>query len=173
MNNRGKHKRSVSGQFIKSEENYIALICQTCKIEFKVYKSELKYRKRKFCSKKCSGQSQIGRKVTWHRMGPLPQIQGKNHYNWSGGRVKTTDGYIAIYFPKHPYATKPRGYVREHRLVMEQSLGRYLDPKEVIHHIDRDRTNNELSNLLLLPNEDAHRRVHAERRDRNGQFATV
>lgn len=38
----------------------------------------------------------------------------------------------------------------EHRFIMEQHLGRPLRRDEVVHHIDRDRKNNDISNLVLL-----------------------
>ena len=37
--------------------------------------------------------------------------------------------------------------IREHRLVMEGILGRYLQPWENVHHKDGDRQNNEPDNL--------------------------
>ncbi len=39
---------------------------------------------------------------------------------------------------------------KEHRLFMEQYLGRPLRPDEVVHHIDGNRSNNTLANLQLL-----------------------
>jgi len=44
--------------------------------------------------------------------------------------------------------TAPGKYTAEHRLVIEKS-GKRLDPKLVVHHIDGNRLNNELSNLLV------------------------
>ena len=41
------------------------------------------------------------------------------------------------------------GYAFEHRLVMGRALGRCLEPWETVHHIDGDRTNNEIDNLQL------------------------
>jgi hypothetical protein len=38
----------------------------------------------------------------------------------------------------------------EHRLVMEQAIGRYLEEWELVHHKDGDRANNLLANLELL-----------------------
>jgi hypothetical protein len=46
--------------------------------------------------------------------------------------------------------------VLEHRLVMAEHLGRPLKPTEVVHHIDGNNLNNELSNLLLLPSQAMH-----------------
>lgn len=46
--------------------------------------------------------------------------------------------------------------VFEHRHVMEQHIGRPLDPTEVVHHKDGDRLNNSIENLELLPSQSAH-----------------
>jgi hypothetical protein len=40
--------------------------------------------------------------------------------------------------------------VGEHRLMMEQHLGRKLDRKEVVHHINFDTTDNRISNLEVM-----------------------
>ncbi len=83
-----------------------------------------------------------------------------------------TQGYIKRKVQNHPFADK-RGYVHEHRLIMEQALGRFLKPRiELIHHIDGDRANNALSNLKLIsPLE--HPKAHRGKRNPNGQFTTT
>ena len=40
--------------------------------------------------------------------------------------------------------------------MMAESLGRPLKRQEVVHHIDGNNLNNELSNLLLLPSQSMH-----------------
>lgn len=52
------------------------------------------------------------------------------------------------------------GYTPEHRLVMAQFIGRPLLRTEVVHHINGDRKDNRLENLLLLPNSKAHMLLH-------------
>ncbi len=52
--------------------------------------------------------------------------------------------------------------VGEHRLVMEKHIGRKLTKKEVVHHIDGDKSKNELDNLMLFPTKSAHTRYHLE-----------
>ena len=47
-----------------------------------------------------------------------------------------------------------------HRIVAEQLLGRPLRPGEVIHHVDGDRRNNDPSNIMVLPSQSEHARVH-------------
>lgn len=55
--------------------------------------------------------------------------------------------YAVVY--GHPYATKD-DYVLEHRIVMENHLGRILTPEEVVHHIDGNKKNNVIENLELM-----------------------
>ena len=68
------------------------------------------------------------------------------------------DGYVTLRMPGHHLADA-QGYVREHRLVMEQKLGRRLEPGEVVHHIDEDRTNNAPENLELFTSNGEHLRA--------------
>lgn len=83
----------------------------------------------------------------------------EKNYFWNGGRCRDADGYILLKRPGHPYANNS-GYVREHRLVMEQKLGRYLLPTETVHHKDEDHANNAIDNLELYPTNGEHLREH-------------
>jgi len=47
-------------------------------------------------------------------------------------------------------------YVFEHHLVMEQSIGRFLKMHELVHHIDGNRLNNDISNLYLCTGPDVN-----------------
>ena len=51
--------------------------------------------------------------------------------------------------------------MREHRYVMEQHLDRKLSTEETVHHIDFDKTNNDISNLYLFNNDTLHLIYHS------------
>lgn len=68
------------------------------------------------------------------------------------------DGYILRRVPSHPYADS-KGYVEEHRLVMESLIGRYLLPEELVHHKDENPSNNDPDNLEIMTRAD-HARHH-------------
>jgi hypothetical protein len=88
---------------------------------------------------------------------------------WKGGRRLRVDGYIEILQPEHPRA-KSTGYVLEHIVVMEAILGRPLMRPEVVHHRDRNRTNNAPENLQLFPSNAEHRRqAHGSRVQSSGE----
>ena len=89
-------------------------------------------------------------KVTRKRMSELKKIYFKTHHSsqWLGGRRKDERGYILIYSPNHPRATR-HNYVYEHRLVMEQNIGRYLKRNEIVHHLNGVRDDNRIENLII------------------------
>jgi hypothetical protein len=51
-------------------------------------------------------------------------------------------------------------WVPEHRLVMEEAIGRPLRREEVVHHINGVRDDNRLENLELHPSKRSHNRAH-------------
>ena len=90
-----------------------------------------------------------------HRMGwvreRLPnRLSRENHPNWRGGRIVDQSGYVRIKVGHgHPEADC-KGYAKEHRLVMSKTLGRPLDIDEIVHHINRNRQDNRLENLVVM-----------------------
>ena len=53
------------------------------------------------------------------------------------------------------------GCVYEHIVQAEKKLGRFLSDKEVVHHKDRNRTNNNLDNLMIFKTARDHAMFHA------------
>lgn len=71
---------------------------------------------------------------------------------------RSSRNYISIKVKNHPHANK-KGYIYEHRLVMEKKLKRYLRHNEFVHHINGISSCNNINNLKLVsPSE--HTAIH-------------
>jgi len=76
----------------------------------------------------------------------------ERHGSWKGGRIKNSQGYMSVLVDADDPMASMRnhiGYVLEHRLVMARSLGRVLERRETVHHINGDVGDNRLENLQL------------------------
>lgn len=115
--------------------------CQVCGAAFSRYVSPSRQTQgaNRFCSRQCKGKG----------------LSGKHHPMWKGGRIVEADGYVMLHRPDHPHANN-KGYVFEQRLVMEAHLGRYLEPHEVVHHENENRSDNRLDNLELYDSQKGH-----------------
>ena len=82
--------------------------------------------------------------------------RGEKSYRWNGGRSKDKSGYILIKSPNHPFCNA-KGYVREHKLVVEKIIGRFIN-YEIIHHINSIKYDNRPENLMAFINDTVHRR---------------
>lgn len=89
-----------------------------------------------YCSKACEGAARTKR--------PLDR-----EHNGKPARLDP-NGYVLLWEPQHPNKSM-KGWQYEHRLVMEQALGRYLDSSEHVHHdhgVAKD--DNRIENLVAM-----------------------
>jgi endogenous inhibitor of DNA gyrase (YacG/DUF329 family) len=162
--------------------------CQVCGTEFYRQPAYIK-QNRRFCSPKCAHlgiskppvfkncaycgkqmklkPSQAGRRFCSKAHDSVAKIvrpTGREH----NGRpvLLNAQGYYTVYQPNHPYAARSNGRVLEHRLVMEQSLGRYLTRDEQVDHINRVKTDNRIDNLQLLSPSAHTRKTNGDRKAR-------
>jgi hypothetical protein len=156
--------------------------CPNCNTEFKTYLSQNKT----YCCRKCADEFE--KQQTYDKYKQSCEVCGKEFLpprpaeggrfcsyvcsGKSGRRARIyRSGYWRVCKPEHPMATK-QGYVAEHRLVMEQAIGRYLEAGEVVHHINHDRGDNRIENLRLMSDSE-HRAMHMRETRALGKFDIV
>lgn len=136
--------------------------CEVCGKNFRV--TLTRKDTARWCSRKCQSASPE------FRAERSAQTQGDKHWRWAGGLYKNHGGYIRhkrkclgdesvtlnhratvfaamiIDSPNHPFLVSVDGVFK-------------LSPNIEVHHIDRNRSNNALSNLLAVTKL-AHAQIH-------------
>lgn len=158
----------------KSRERKVQCKCMSCGKFFQVPKSHVG--RKKYCSLGCRNGSSVYAETISQR------VLGERNPMWKGGLVGIASGYIARLLPEHHFAS--RGYVLEHRNVMEQWLREccpdskflievngklYVSPEFEVHHLDEVKTNNVRSNLLVCTKQ-THKSLHAGYGVNSGTF---
>jgi hypothetical protein len=131
--------------------------CEICGILIKYSKWG---RPVKTCSNKCLHElkSKIGKNYV------LPSRLGKRVKTAKHKQI-TTQGYIELYEGDTPIFRQ-----LEHRKVMEHYLGRKLSKREQVHHINHNKTDNGIKNLLLIDISE-HTKLHWK--EKNNQWQVM
>ena len=114
-------------------------ICEQCGIEF------LGRPGARCCTRSCSAKLA-------HAEGRMNNIsgQGPESPTWKGGRKVNQDGDVQVWVPTGTPGRPKNGYMMEHRLVMQESIGRPLEPWEIVHHRNGVKDDNRIANLEIV-----------------------
>ncbi len=159
----------------------VEFTCKTCGKKFTCYKNDQRVKNNsvKYCCKQCSDEAR--------KTGQIKQcpICGKDFYTTRhkycstecGHKHKIQNTIHKIYFENGYKIAYINGYNKKgnakiHRLIMEKAIGRRLDQDEVVHHIDGNKTNNNIENLVIMSRKE-HSRLHREQeKAQNKKFFT-
>lgn len=86
--------------------------------------------------------------------------KSQHSWNWTGGKTISSHGYILLYIGKGQHLADVRGYVYEHRLIIEKKLGRELRSGEKVHHINGNKQDNDPGNLEVVNSNAEHYFLH-------------
>lgn len=141
--------------------------CKECGKEMHVAKSRVARGNGRFCSKSCMHKNEEYRTVG------VEKRSGENHYRWNGAEYKSRRGYVYVFLKTRKVGSRR---TVAHRIIALNALvasdpthpflvldtdGNFaLRPGLNVHHIDRVRANNDLSNLLIVTTR-AHGHIHA------------
>lgn len=120
-------------QQIWQARNSITKSCEWCGLDFVCSPDVAK--RRKYCSWACQSVGRI--------KNALPRLHNGKPV------ILDTQGYVRIYEPDNP-GCYDDGWIMEHRWVIEQSIGRRLERQEHVHHVNGNKEDNCIENLVLL-----------------------
>ena len=103
-------------------------------------------------SEKTKLKMSIASRRRWSKKEERDKVSRENSKFWKGGIFYHPSGYI-LYIGR-----------RQHRLIMENHLGRKLSVKEVVHHNNGDKHDNRIENLTLFKNQKEHLEHHYNKR---------
>lgn len=140
--------------------------CEVCAAEFRVTKTRSETAR--FCSRVCQKLSATFAKECSERQ------QGEKSHRWTGGKYKDHAGYIrqkAKRLGVETVAWEHRAVILEamlaqaphHPFIDRAGAKPRLRSDIDVHHIDRDRAHNDLSNLLAVTRQ-AHALIHLTNR---------
>lgn len=168
----------------------VIVVCDWCKKEFLIKpsrKSKLKNQKNVFCSRECcwafKGRNKVKKSCIYcgEEFIVPPSLSAAmfcsrtcrtTERNLLDNPAKRLEARIKIresrLGPGNGRTYEKTFGVHTHRVLAEKRLGRKLLPGEIIHHIDGNRRNNSLDNLMVFNSQGDHVVWHARKRKEGG-----
>lgn len=116
----------------KGLTNYPKYICENCNIEFEA-KS---WKEQRFCNPECFQKWETGKNNPFFINGLYTKDKTYHQVKVNGKKIP------------------------EHRIVMSNHINRILLSSEIVHHVDEDKTNNDINNLFLFHCNACHTHHH-------------
>lgn len=138
----GVYRRPIAYRGGSSNLYFVERSCTSCGTPMLQSKANAQRTDKSFCSKPCLKAHRVGLSV--------------------GNRIvkrRANGQHILIKCPDHPRKSR-HGLVYEHVLVAEKSLGRFLTPKERVHHINCVKDDNRPENLFVCATDSEHFKIH-------------
>ena len=136
-------------KFINNEKKHkVKVICEICE-KTRIINWLTAINKEEHICRSCSTtKSRTGKKASEQAKKNMSKAQRKKGYRMQGNGYKG----ILIDDKNHPRYknTKGGGYIMEHILILEKELGRFLNKNELVHHIDKNKLNNNINNLYIF-----------------------
>ena len=130
---------------ISEQSGSVGAVCK-CGKKFQVPLARIRDNRGKYCSNKCKYKYYVRPKGLHYNI----KVRNKAWFKFTGGAIDKK-GYRILY--------KSGKHVREHRFLMEEHLNKKLDKLADVHHVNGNKLDNRIENLIILSHSE-HTRYH-------------
>ena len=162
------HECANKTRWEKAEKKRKTIICAVCGRSFEVIPGDARVKNNsiKYCSKKCMGEAnKTGKTIKCENCGKAFYSTRRRFCCIECARAFRIKNYEHKTYKENGYIVEflngynKKGNIKQHRRIMEEYLGRRLEPDEIVHHINGDKTDNRIENLKVMKR-GAHSALH-------------